>query len=100
MAGPGARHVLDWTQRIEKGEVRSAARPTGMERNAVLTVYDWANGHQIHDEISSDRRNPTINANGRIYGASSATGTIPWLDPVKHEAGEIQLPATTAARTT
>ena len=84
----------DWTRRIQKGDVPQEAppRPTGIERNSVLTVWDWANGHLIHDEISADRRNPTIGGNGRVYGASSATGTIPWLDPVSNKTGEIKLP--------
>ncbi len=90
----GLAMYADWTQRIEKGELptETPPRPQGIERNAVLTIWDWANGRQIHDEISADRRNPTIGGNGRVYGASSATGTVQWLDPVKNEAGEIQLP--------
>ena len=90
----GLKMFTDWTQKIAKGEVPAQAppRPTGIERNAVLSVWDWANGHMIHDEISTDRRNPTVNGNGLVYGASSATGTIQWLDPVKHETGEVLLP--------
>jgi len=90
----GLKMFADWTRRISAGDLPKEAppRPAGVERNVVLTIWDWANGHQIHDEVSADRRNPTLLANGRVYGASSATGTIPWLDPVKNETGEIQLP--------
>ena len=90
----GLKMFADWTARVQKGEYPSAVppRPAGIERNVVLTVWDWANGHMIHDMISADRRNPTIGGNGRVYGASSATGTIPWLDPVKNETGEVKLP--------
>lgn len=90
----GLKMFSEWTQRIQRGDVpaETPPRPVGIERNAVLSVWDWANGRQIHDEISTDRRKPTVNANGLIYGASSATGTIQWLDPVKHETGEIPIP--------
>ncbi len=83
-----------WTQKIAAGAVpkEKPPRPQGIERNVVLSVWDWANGRQIHDEISTDRRKPTVNQNGLIYGASSSTGTIQWLDPVKHETGEIPIP--------
>ena len=90
----GLRMFADWTRRIAAGEtpVETPPRPVGIERNAVLTVWDWANGRQIHDEIATDRRNPSVNSYGVVYGASSSTGTIQWLDPVKHEIGEIQIP--------
>lgn len=58
----------------------------------MLSVWDWANGNQIHDEISTDRRNPTVNANGVVYGVSPSTGFIQWLDPVKNVAGQIPIP--------
>ena len=90
----GLKMFTDWTQKIEKGAVPPQAppRPTGVERNVVLTVWDWANGNQIHDEISTDRRNPTVNASGRVYGVSPSTGYIQWLDPIKHEAGQVGIP--------
>ena len=94
----GTQHGLSmfasWTQKIQKGELpkETPPRPAGIERNAVITVWDWANGGQIHDEISTDRRNPTMNANGRVYGVSPSTGFIQWLDPVKNESGQVGIP--------
>ncbi len=51
----------DWTTRIAKGELPSEAppRPQGIERNVVITQWDWADPKAyLHDEISTDRRNP------------------------------------------
>src|SRR5687767_3910190 len=61
----------DWTDRIKGGELPAAPpRPQGMERNIVITEWDWADPKvYLHDEVSTDRRNPNVNANGPIYGA-------------------------------
>ena len=62
----------DWTDRIKAGELPGAepARPQGRERNVVVTLWDWADPKvYLHDAIASDKRNPTINPNGPIYGA-------------------------------
>src|SRR6266542_4179957 len=61
----------DWTDRIAAGEVPPAPpRPQGLERNVVITQWDWADPKAyLHDEVSTDRRNPTLNANGLIYGS-------------------------------
>ena len=59
----------DWTDRIAKGELPSAApmRPQGKERNVVVTLWDWADPKAyLHDDIASDKRNPTVNPNGPI----------------------------------
>ena len=49
---------------------RRPPRPQGRERNVVVTMWDWADPKvYLHDEIASDKRNPTVNANGPIYGA-------------------------------
>ena len=51
----------DWTDRIAAGEVPPAPpRPQGIERNVVITEWDWADPKAyLHDEVSTDRRNPT-----------------------------------------
>src|SRR5262249_23254058 len=58
----------------------------------------------LHDEISTDKRNPTVNANGLIFGATElSTDLVPVLDPVRHRAWEIKHPVrdpnTPSART-
>jgi len=73
----------DWTQRIEKGEVPQEAppRPAGVERNIVLTSWDWSNGRSVHDLVSTDRHDPTVNANGPVYGVAANWGYIESLTP-------------------
>ena len=82
----------DWTDRIVAGELPPAPeRPQGIERNVVVTQWDWADEKAyLHDEISTDKRNPTVNAYGPIYGALEASADyVPVLNPVSHERGEI-----------
>jgi hypothetical protein len=83
----------DWGKSIAEGTVPPAPpRPTGVERNVVLTEWDWAEGRFNHDIAMTDRRKPTSLANTPIYGSGVFTGTIPWLDPVKNTQGEILIP--------
>ena len=85
----------DWTDRIAGGELPAAApsRPQGKERNVVVTLWDWADPKvYLHDEIASDKRNPTVNANGPVYGALEASADyMPVVDPMKHTATTIKL---------
>ncbi len=84
----------DWTDRIADGEVPPVPpRPTGVERNVVITEWDWADPKAyLHDEASTDRRNPTVNANGPIYGALEASADyVPVLDPLRHTASQVPL---------
>jgi hypothetical protein len=86
--------LADWTDRIAKGEVPPAPpRPQGIERNAVITMWDWADPKAyLHDVASTDRRNPTLNRNGLLYGALELSADyLPVLDPVGHEAGKVML---------
>ena len=58
----------------------------------------------LHDEISTDKRNPTVNANGKIYGSpEESSDDVPVLDPVKqhhvvHQATPISIPQTPSAK--
>lgn len=84
----------DWTDRITKGEVPTAPpRPLGVERNVVITQWDWADPKAyLHDVVSTDRRNPTINANGKLYGALELSADyLPVLDPNTHTSTKVQL---------
>ena len=84
----------DWTDRVANGEAPPAPkRPQGVERNVVITMWDWADPKAyLHDEVSTDRRNPTINANGPIYGALELSADyLPVLDPVRHTASKVPL---------
>ncbi len=86
----------DWTDRVAAGEYPKQAppRPQGIERNVVITLWDWATPKAyLHDAISTDRQNPTMNANGLIYGAPElSTDFIPILDPVKNTATQMKMP--------
>ena len=84
----------DWTDRINRGEVPPApARPQGLERNVVITMWDWADPKAyLHDVVSTDRRKPTVNANGLLYGALELSADyVPVLDPNTHAASQIPL---------
>jgi len=84
----------DWTDRIIKGELPPAPpRPQGKERNVVITMWDWADPKAyLHDEIASDKRNPTVNANGPVYGAlEESADYMPVVDPVRHTATQVKL---------
>lgn len=84
----------DWTDRIAAGEVPEAPpRPSGIERNVVITVWDWADPKAyLHDLVSTDRRDPTVNANGPLYGALEASADyLPVLDPRTHTASRVPL---------
>jgi hypothetical protein len=84
----------DWTDRIHAGEVPPAPpRPQGLERNVVITQWDWADPKAyLHDEVSTDRRKPTVNANGPIYGALELSADyLPVLDPVTHTISQVPL---------
>src|ERR1017187_2722140 len=86
----------DWTDRVAAGERPATIpqRPQGVERNVVLSIWDWSRPTAyMHDEISTDRRNPTVNANGKLYGATEeSTDFVPVLDPAAHVATEMRHP--------
>ena len=85
----------DWTDRVAAGELPPRPpRPQGVERNVVITEWDWADPKAyLHDEIATDKRNPTVNANGRIYGATElSTDYLPVLDPLDSATSQVKLP--------
>jgi hypothetical protein len=84
----------DWTDRINAGETPpQPPRPQGVERNIVITQWDWADPKAyLHDLVSTDRRNPTLNANGLIYGALELSQDyLPVLDPLRHTTSRVPL---------
>jgi len=88
--------LADWTDRIAAGEYPKEAppRPQGVERNVVITLWDWASPKSyLHDEMSTDRRNPTVNGYGPIYGTPElSSDMIPVVDPVRHTATFLKMP--------
>ncbi len=89
------RVFADWTDRIAKGELPPAPpRPQGVERNLVVSEWEWADAKTfVHDEISTSRQHPTVNANGPLYAVQELSGDwLAVLDPVKHTARRVDVP--------
>jgi streptogramin lyase len=84
----------DWTDRIAAGELPpEPERPQGLERNLVITQWDWADPTAyLHDVVSTDRRNPTVNGYGKLYGAlEESADYLPVLDPVANSIDQVPL---------
>jgi hypothetical protein len=90
------KYMAAWTDRIAAGELPAHApqRPTGVERNVVATVRDWSSPqYYMHDLSGTDRRNPTVNAYGPLYGAPElSTDNMPILNPVANTASVFNAP--------
>lgn len=98
LGGAPFKYFGEWTEKIAKGALPTdkPVRPQGKERNIVVTLRDWHNPKQyLHDLIASDRRYPTVNAYGPVYGqCEHACDDMPILDPVKNVATNFVLPTT------
>ena len=90
------KYFADWTDRIANGELPPVKpqRPQGVERNIVVTTWDYADDkHYTHDQVSTDKRHPTVNAHGLIFGSPEySTDIIPILDPAKNAASNFHAP--------
>ena len=84
----------DWSDRIAAGEVPEAPpRPAGVERNVVLTMWEWGNETSyVHDEVTTDKRDPTVNADGLVYGVSITQDTLVITDTENHQSLELEIP--------
>jgi hypothetical protein len=100
--GPrGLKMYADWTDKIAAGAVPPAPeRPKGIERNVVVTMWDWGTPTSyMHDEITTTKSNPRMNANGPVYAVDAAHGKLIFLDPNENSAGEIPIPTRDDAKT-
>ena len=90
------KYFGDWTDRVAKGELpkHKPQRPQGVERNIVVTSWEWGTEKQFtHDLVSSDRRYPTVNAYGPLYGSAEySSDEIPILDPKTHKVTFFKMP--------
>jgi hypothetical protein len=89
------RVLADWTDRVAAGELPPAPpRPQGVERNVVISEWDWADPKAyLAEEIATDKRNPTLNANGMLYGAAeNSADYLPVLDPVRYTTSRVKVP--------
>ena len=95
-AGVPFKYLGEWTDSIAKGALpkHKPPRPSGAERNIVVTSWEWSTPDKyLHDLIASDRRNPTVNANGPLYGSPEySTDNMPILDPKTHKVTFFKMP--------
>ncbi|MBV8826537.1 MAG: carboxypeptidase regulatory-like domain-containing protein [Hyphomicrobiales bacterium] len=96
LGGVPYKYFGDWTDRVAKGELpkHKPPRPQGLERNVVVTAWEWSTPDKyLHDLISSDKRKPTVNAYGPLYGSPEySTDNMPILDPKTNTVTFFKLP--------
>ena len=86
--------LADWSSRIAAGETpEPPPRPSGIERNVVITQWAWGDAFTYaHDEVATDKRDPTKYARGPIFGVDLANDGLLSLDPVTHTAAVSRIP--------
>jgi len=85
----------DWTDRIAKGETPKVKppRPAGIERNVVITQWDWGTDHSfMHDQVATSKYAPWTGGGGKVWAVSAGHGTLVMLDPKTNETSEIEIP--------
>ena len=90
----GLQMFADWSDRVAAGAVPATPpRPSGVERNVVISMWEWGTEvDYIHDEIATDKRNPSVNANGPVYGVNISNDELAILDPETHLATNLKIP--------
>jgi hypothetical protein len=97
--GEDRKQYAKWTDAIKAGALPTEVppRPTGLERNAVVTLWDWATPVSfLHDEIAGVHYDPKLLPNNKIWGVSNSNDFLSWLDPVEHTSGQMPIPTGTA----
>jgi hypothetical protein len=96
LASAPIKYLADWTDRIAAGQLPPVKprRPSGRERDIVVTTWDYGDDkHYVHDEISTDKRHPTVNAYGPVFGSPEfSTDNLPIVDPAKDTATTFHAP--------
>ena len=85
----------EWSDRIAAGEfpTESPPRPLGLERNVVVTMWDWAAPTSyVHDEAAADKRDPVGAPDRLIFGAVQSDDLLAWVDPITHADGGSVVP--------
>src|SRR5437016_5276802 len=94
--GAQRKAYADWTDRIAEGAYPKTTppRPAGVERNLVISMWDWALPTSRRGDVAAtDERNPTMNANGLIYGSIQGSDILAVLDPRKNETSMVKIPS-------
>jgi streptogramin lyase len=88
------KSLADWASRIAAGEVPPAPpRPSGVERNMVVTQWAWGQDlSYIHDNVSTDKRQPTLYPYGKVWGIDIGQSYLWALDPVKNTISSYEVP--------
>ncbi|MEP7354929.1 MAG: hypothetical protein ABI824_17005, partial [Acidobacteriota bacterium] len=86
--------LSDWTKDIENGVVPVAPpRPSGVERNVVATLWDVGDDHSfMHDQVSTDKNNPTINGGGPNYAVNAGHGQLVILNTDDNSTYALDIP--------
>jgi hypothetical protein len=89
-------NFADWTDRVARGELPldKPRRPEGVERNLVITMWDYLKPQfYAHDVVSTDRRNPRVNPNGAVYASpEDSTDIVGVVDPRSNRAIDLPHP--------
>ena len=91
------RNFADWTDRIAVGELPKSkpARPSGIERNVVITMWDWGSEKDGRSDMAaSDTRNPTVNAGGAVFGVAEMTDSLTIVNPADNSSRTVKVPTT------
>ena len=86
--GAQKQMFVDWVDSIAKGAapMTPPSRPQGLERNLVITEWDWGLPKQGRsDAAAADTRNPRINANGPMFEVSEMTDTVNIVYPTQNK---------------
>ena len=84
--GPTASRAASCRRRRRARRAPSATSSSRSGTGPIPKAY-------LHDEIATDRRNPSVNANGPIYGSLEASADYsPVLDPMRHQTSRIPIP--------
>jgi hypothetical protein len=91
---PSLKAFAAWTDKVAKGDVPPAPpRPAGVERNVVVTLWDVGDDHSfMHDQISTDKQHPTVNAYGPNYAVNAGHGQLVVLDQRENQSMSIDIP--------
>lgn len=91
----GLRIYANWIDAIRAGAVPEAPpRPRGVERNIVVTTWDGGNLTAFpHDIVASDKRDPTVNAKGRVYFGDWHNDSFTIVDPTGNSDTTIPVPS-------
>lgn len=91
----------DWGAQLMAGNTPDVTppRPEGVERNFVITQWQYGGQYTYaHDVISTDKRNPTLYPEAKIYGLDIGNDHLLIMDPNENAWEQIKLPAWKGAK--